>query len=61
MVLWVIKDNHERTCMLHTQGNNRRVVVFACVCATANHQMCFREVELTETVVTRIFHAITKE
>jgi len=53
-------DNHERACILHTQqANIRRAVVFACVCAIANHQVCFRGIELAVTVVTRIFHAIT--
>jgi len=37
-----------------------RAVLFACVCAIANHQVCFRGVQLTETVeVTRVFHAVT--
>ena len=49
-------DSHERAGILHTQANIRRAVVFACVCAFANHQVYFRGVELTETVVTRIFH-----
>jgi len=59
MVLWVIIDNHERTCILHTQADIRRAVVFACACAAANHLMYFRGVELAQTVVTRIFHAAT--
>jgi len=52
-------DNHERVCVMHTQANIRRAVVFACVCAIANHQMCFRGIGLTETLVIRIFHAVT--
>jgi len=48
----------KRACILHTQANIPRAVVFACLCAIANHQVCFRGVELTETVVTRIFHAV---
>jgi len=45
---------------MNTQANMRRAVVFACVCAIENHQVCFRGVELTETVeVTRIFHAVS--
>jgi len=41
---------HGRAFILHTQANIRRAVVFACVCAIANHQVCFRGVELTETL-----------
>jgi len=52
-------DNHERTGILHTQANIRRAVVFACVCVIANHQVCFRGVERTETVLTWILHAVT--
>jgi len=59
MVISVIMDNHERPCILHTQTNIRYAVVFAFVCAIANHQACLRRVELTETVVTQIFHAVT--
>jgi len=32
--------------MLHTQANIRSAVVFYCVCAIANHQVCFRGLEL---------------
>ena len=52
-------DNHERACILHTQANIRRALVSACACAIANHQVCIRGVEIIETVVTRIFQAIT--
>jgi len=34
---------------MHTKANMRRAVLFACVCAVANHQVRFWEVELTET------------
>jgi len=37
-----------------------RAVVFACVCAIANHQACFRGVELTEMIeVTQNFYVAT--
>jgi len=54
IVLWAIMDNHERSCILHTQANIRCIVVF-----TTSHQVCFRGVELTKMVVTRIFHTVT--
>jgi len=34
-------------------------VLLVCVCAIANHQVCFLGAKLKETVVALIFHAVT--
>jgi len=44
---------------MHSQAKVCRAVVIPCICAVANHQTCFRGVERTETVATRILHAAT--
>jgi len=54
MVLWIM-ENHEMAYILHTQTTMRRAVAHVLL-QTAK---CLRGVELTETVLTQIFHAVT--